>query len=155
MYIYLSTYLCTGDHSWSSYWFSNKQHYLSIYVCIYTYTYTYCCWCVFPERKLFIKCCPGIINHCLNSCWPKTSTPQTPKRIVLVSSSWYPNFSSPPTHLLHSSYMMYFSWHIGIGIDSFINSCPATISCLTDRKKTKKKIKWRRKERSITTRPLS
>ena len=29
---------------------------------------------------LFLKCCPGIINSCLNSCRLKTSTPQTPKR---------------------------------------------------------------------------
>jgi len=35
----------------------------------------------FRNRKfLFLKCCPGIINYCLNICRLKNSTPPTPKR---------------------------------------------------------------------------
>jgi len=32
------------------------------------------------ENDLFLKCCPGIINSCLNSYRLKISTPQMPKR---------------------------------------------------------------------------
>ena len=32
------------------------------------------------ENYVFLKCCPGTINSCLNSYRLKTSTPQTPKR---------------------------------------------------------------------------
>jgi len=35
--------------------------------------------CFTDGNDLFLKCCPGIVNYCLNSCWMKNS-PQTPKR---------------------------------------------------------------------------
>ena len=41
IHLYVFIYNRTVDHYWSSYWFSNKQHYLSLSTSIYTRKHTY------------------------------------------------------------------------------------------------------------------
>jgi len=84
IYIYIYVYIYIYIYILYIYIYVYIYTYIYIYIYIYIHTYVYISIHTgvdgFSPKYLFLKCCPGTINYCLNSCRLKNSTPLGHKR---------------------------------------------------------------------------